>query len=728
MKVLITGGYGFIGSHVADRFHKEGHDIYIIDNLSTGKKENITFKHKGYILSVEDSKCAEIFRSNKFDIVVHLAAQVSVAHSVAQPTVDAESNVLGLVNMLNLSAEHHVKKFIYASSAAVYGLQEQLPITEDAHCSPISPYGISKLSGELYSSKWEELYGLSTLGLRFSNVYGPRQDGLGEGGVISIFMNRMIAEQPLLVYGDGEQTRDFIYVEDVAYAIYRGANSYQSGIYNLSVNQQTSVNRIISVLGEIQPLKEVVYTEKRVGDIDHSVLDNTRVMRDFDWSPLYTIEEGLKRTAHSFIQQSAEQQTAASAGAVLKSPMQIKLQEGFKRLLPSIENIVAFLLTAWLTLTYANSSYGAIDVKLFYITIIGILYGNRQAILAVVLSSGLYVYQKLLDGRDIISLTYDTDFFFQIAIYLFIGLVVGYSIERKNTIIQQQEQKVNEVNERYEFLENVYTEVREVKDELQLRILNSGDSYGKIYAATKELESLEPEQVFNAAVTVVKSIMHVPKVTIYTVNPQQSYLRLLASSGYSLDTLPKSLKVSDHHYLTMILQTGEIYINRQLEDSIPLMVAPIMHKDRIAAVIAIDGLTFESFSLYHQNLFRITVDLISSALSKAFTYIDATESQRYMEGSTLLQADIFQEILNSKIQAFDQHQVPFLLLKAELSNITLIEAAMHVSSKLRETDYVGLNKNNEMLVLLSNTSIEDSNPILQRLAHASIELRAVREE
>src|SRR5690606_26593763 len=120
-------------------------------------------------------------------------------------------------------------------------------------------------------------------------------------------------------------------------------------------------------------------------------------------------------------------------------------------------------------------------------------------------------------------------------------------------------------------------------------------------------------------------------------------LHLLASSGYSLDTLPKSLKVSDHHYLTMILQTGEIYINRQLEDSIPLMVAPIMHKDRIAAVIAIDGLTFESFSLYHQNLFRITVDLISSALSKAFTYIDATESQRYMEGSTLLQADIFQE-------------------------------------------------------------------------------------
>ncbi|WP_391572653.1 NAD-dependent epimerase/dehydratase family protein [Cohnella sp.] len=727
MKVLITGGYGFIGSHVAERFHKEGHDVYVIDNLKSGKRENISFKHKGYILSIADAKCAEVFRANKFEVVVHLAAQVSVMHSIADPVQDTEANVFGLVNMLNLSAEFGVKKFIYASSAAVYGYQDILPIREEAQCSPVSPYGISKLTGEIYSDKWEKLYGLSTLGFRFSNVYGPRQDGFGEGGVISIFLNQMMMEQPFTVYGDGEQTRDFIYVEDVAYAIYRGANSPQTGVYNLSTNTPTSVNQIIAILGDIQPLKKVKYVDKRVGDIDHSVLDNNKVMRDLDWSPLYTIDEGLARTASYFIQQGAEKQTAATT-VTKKSSSGIKLKEMFKRFLPSIENIIAFLLTAWLTLTYVNSTYGVIDVKLFYITIIGILYGNRQAILAVVLSSGLFVYQKMLDGRDVISLTYDTDVFFQIAIYLFIGLVVGYAIERKNAIIHQQEAKVKEIDERYGFLEEVYTEVREVKDELQQRILNSGDSYGKIYAATKELESLEPENVFNAAVNVVKSFMHAPKVSIYTVNPHQSYLRLLASSGYNMEELPKSLKATDHPYLTTILQTGEAYMNKTLNNQLPLMAAPIRHMDRIAAIVAIDGLSFDNFSLYHQNLFRITVDLISSALSKAFAYIDATEAQRYVAGTALLKPEVFEEIIASKVQAQEQHQIPFLLSEVELTGISQVDAAQHISAKLRETDYVGIGRNNQIGILLSNTELADAKRVFARLAHASINFKVMREE
>jgi nucleoside-diphosphate-sugar epimerase len=721
MKVLITGGYGFIGSHVADRFHQEGYEVFIIDNLSTGKKEHITFKHKGYILSVEDQKCEEIFKSHKFDVVVHLAAQVSVAHSVSNPMKDAESNVVGLVNMLHLAANYNVKKFIYASSAAVYGLQTELPISEEAESDPISPYGISKVNGEVYCAKWQELYGLPTLGLRFSNVYGPRQDGLGEGGVISIFMNRMVMGQPFVVYGDGEQTRDFIYVEDVAYAIYRSANSPQTGIYNLSANKQTSVNRVIEIISGIQNGNEVTYVEKREGDIDHSVLDNRKVMRDFDWSPLYTIEEGLAKTAAYFIQQGAIRQTAATA----ISPTRKKAWQTFRLVLPTIENMIAFVLIAWLTHIYADSTYSMIDMKLFYITIIGVIYGSRQALLAVVFSSGLFVYQKLSIGRDIISLTYDTDVFFQIAIYLFVGLVVGYTIERKNTVIQQQDVKVTELTNRYEFLDSVYTDVREVKEELQHRILNSGDSYGKIYSATRELESLEPELVFTSAVKVVKSIMQAPKVMIYLVNPNETYLRLLASSGYHSNSIPKSLKVSDHEYVSATIQKGKLYTNKNLEEGVPLMVAPLFHNDRVTAIIAIDGLAFESFSLYHQNLFRITADLISSALSKAFTYIAATESQRYIERTVILKPEIFNEIVTSKRQAFEQYQVPYLLLQAELQDISYSDAAEYLSAKLRETDYIGFDDHDNLLVLFSNTSKEDGERIVKRLAHDAIIFTAV---
>jgi len=158
MKVLITGGYGFIGSHVGERFHQEGYDVFILDNLSTGKKGNVSFKHKGYVLFVEDRKCEEIFKANRFDVVIHLAAQNSVARSFENPLLDAETNIAGLVNMLDLSARYGVKKFLYASSAAVYGPQTQLPITEEAGCHPISPYGISKAAGELYCAQWEDAH------------------------------------------------------------------------------------------------------------------------------------------------------------------------------------------------------------------------------------------------------------------------------------------------------------------------------------------------------------------------------------------------------------------------------------------------------------------------------------------------------------------------------------------------------------------------------------------
>jgi len=727
MKVLVTGGYGFIGSHVVERFHKEGHEVFILDNLSTGRKENITFKHKGYIVSIEDNKCEEIFRSNKFDIVVHLAAQASVSYSIKNPTLDTESNVLGFVNMLNLAHKFGVKRFIYASSAAVYGEQKLLPITEDTTIKPVSPYGISKWMGEQYSQKWEELYDLQTVGFRFANVYGPRQSSDGEGGVISIFIDRLLKGQQIIIHGDGEQTRDFIYVEDVADAIYRSANSINTGIFNLSSNQSTSINELIHYLSSEQPPHAIIHSEERAGDIKHSLLDHSKITREFDWSPMYSIEEGLQRTLAYTLNDIANQQTAA---AVIDAPKRLQFFKSdiFKKFLPTLENLLAFILVTWLTLSYSHSAYGFIDVKLFYITIMGILYGNRQAILAVALSGGLFVYQKLLDGRDAISLTYDTDFFFQIAIYIFIGLVVGYTVERKNMQINDQAQKLAEVNERYMFLDHVYNEVREVKDELQLRILNSGDSYGKIYHATKELESLEPTLVFNAAVNVVKSIMNAPRVSIYAVNQNQSYLRLIASSGYQQENLAKSIKVADHSYLHELMNNGSMHINRELQDKVPLMSAPIFHKDRIATVISIDGLSFENFSLYHQNLFRITVDLISSALTKAFVYIDATENKRFFKDTTILQSHVFGEIYESKKQAYFQHNIPYMLIKVDMTNVVLEEASEFIASKLRETDYLGLGNNDEVYILLTNTSLEDSNHVIHRLSHEKLQYEIIREE
>ncbi|QMV41378.1 NAD-dependent epimerase/dehydratase family protein [Cohnella cholangitidis] len=306
MNVIITGGYGFIGSFVSERFYKEGHRIYIIDNLTTGQKSNVTIPHKFYRMSVHDLNCEQLFQSISPDVVIHLAAQVDVVTSVNEPHADTQSNILGLVNILRCSHKTKVKKLIFASSAAVYGPYEKISLKEDMVCGPVSPYGINKYLGEYYCEKWKELYGLKTLCFRFSNVYGPRQGSKGEGGVVSVFMERIRDGKELNVYGDGGQTRDFIYVEDVVDAIYRGANSEEvTGVYNLSTDTETSVNQLIEIIGSLKETGKVNYLDSRPGDIYRSSLDNTRVKRDLDWAPIYSIQNGLTRTFEWFTQSFA---------------------------------------------------------------------------------------------------------------------------------------------------------------------------------------------------------------------------------------------------------------------------------------------------------------------------------------------------------------------------------------------------------------------------------------
>ncbi len=308
MKVLITGGYGFIGSHVAERFFNEGHEVFIIDNLSSGKKENITFKHEHYRVSVIDSCCEQVFQAYNFDIVVHLAAQVSVAKSIINPRLDTEINTVGLVNMLSLSHKYNVKKFIFASSAAVYGMNEKIPLTEDFPCSPISPYGISKWIGESYCQKWKELYGLDSVVFRFSNVYGPRQSNEGEGGVVSIFLDSLLKGKPLEVFGDGEQTRDFIYVTDVADAIYKASYSNLNGVYNLSTQSECNLKNLIKVMANIHGDLQVTYSPAKQGDIYKSKLSNEKLRNSLNWSPIYGMEKGIEQTYNWLVETEKEEQ------------------------------------------------------------------------------------------------------------------------------------------------------------------------------------------------------------------------------------------------------------------------------------------------------------------------------------------------------------------------------------------------------------------------------------
>ncbi|MFD1954131.1 NAD-dependent epimerase/dehydratase family protein [Paenibacillus thailandensis] len=725
MKVLVTGGYGFIGSHVAERFYKEGYDVFIIDNLSTGNRSNVDFKHKGYILSAEDDKCEEVFRSNRFDAVVHLAAQVDVAESMRNPQTDSESNIIGLVNMLTLAQKYKARKFIFASSAAVYGANDRTPLGETEPGDPLSPYGISKLAGESYCFKWRELYGLDTLVFRFSNVYGPRQGVKGEGGVVSVFMDKLLAGEKLYINGDGKQTRDFIFVQDVADAIYRASYSSLSGVYNLSANTEHSILELIAMLESIhaRPV-EVEHREEREGDIRHSSLNNAKVCRDLDWAPLYTLREGLAKTYVWFQANKGGQEEGRNS--VRLSKRLSALRPPLKKALPFIENGLAFAAMAWVTFMDWNELYSFMDLNIIYIFVMGILYGSRQSVVAAGLSILLMVAEQLEEGRELISLFYTTEFFFRMAAYLFIGLVIGYAIDRKNNILREQRRKNDELAERYRFLNEVYADVRSVKDDLQRRIMTSEESIGKIYSITKSLESLEPEQILSATVNVVSSTMDAGQVSIYSANKEGTYLRLIAGTEGS-DSMPKSIKVADSAFLSQVMRDGRIFRNKTLQEDAPLMAAPIRSGGATVAVIAIDGMPFHKFTMYQENLFRVVAELVTSSFTRAMSYISAMEEKRYVEGTALLRPEAFNAIIEAKRASWNQHGIPYLLMRGTGQG-PAAEFADKAAKLLRETDYIGLNEQGRVLLLLSNTSQRDAGQVVERFHKNGLAISLAEEE
>ncbi|WP_301172032.1 NAD-dependent epimerase/dehydratase family protein [Brevibacillus nitrificans] len=715
MKVLVTGGYGFIGSFVAERFYKEGYQVYILDNLSSGNQHNVDFKHKSFLFSVEDKKCEEVFRSNKFDVVVHLAAQINVQTSMEDPLLDSTSNILGLVNMLRLSSKHRVEKFIFASSAAVYGRNEHVPLSEEDKCDPISIYGMNKLIGEQYCHKWKEFYGLDTLCFRFANVYGPRQGSIGEGGVISTFLERLHTDQEIDLHGDGSQTRDFIYVEDVADAIYRAGTTDYSGVLNLSTNKQSSINELIGLLGEEKTLKGINHSPKRKGDIDVSVLDNTRVKRRLDWVPMYSLREGLAKTSRWFAADGLQRENEKRARAAETDTARPSFVADIR---PYVENLLAFLVV--LALSVYTTQSGMFDLELIYIVLISAIYGTKQSILAVILSCGLFIGESLHNGREIVSLLYDASVLFHIAIYFIIGIAVGYSMDKRSKEVVSTQFEKQAVEEKYDFLKEMYNDNLQVKDELQQQIVNSEESFGKMYAITKELDSLEPERVLQSAVHVLEKIMKSDEISIYTMNQNNTFLRLVAKSNKTGFDLPRSLKVSDHSYLTSLMHTQKIYVEAHMREDRPILAAPILDNGKMVAMVAIQHLGFEHFTLYTQNLFQVAVQLISAALSRSLRHMNSTYKDRYIGETSILRPPYFYEMVKSKREAKQRLNTDFTILSVDRAGVEYEAISPKIAGSLREADYIGIDEAGELFIILSNSNELEAAFVVERLKRKGI--------
>lgn len=302
MKVLVTGGAGFIGSHLVDRLVQEGHEVAIVDNLSTGKRRNLNRAARFFKLDIQSWRLERVFRNERPNIVMHLAAQMDVRKSVEDPIFDAQVNVLGMLNVLQQSIKHGVRKVVFSSSGgAIYGEQEIYPVPESHATRPLSPYGISKLCGEQYLSYYQRVSGLQIVSLRYANVYGPRQDPDGEAGVVAIFIQKLLNNEQAIVNGNGRQTRDFVYVEDVVEANLAVMGQETQGTYNVGTGEETSINDLLRILiAHTNSTCKEIHGPAKIGEQVRSVIDSNKLRQELSWDPKTELSEGLKRTVDYF--------------------------------------------------------------------------------------------------------------------------------------------------------------------------------------------------------------------------------------------------------------------------------------------------------------------------------------------------------------------------------------------------------------------------------------------
>ena len=302
MKIIVTGGAGFIGSNVADRFIQEGHKVTVIDNLSTGIESNVNKKARFFRVDIRSAVIDKIFEKVKPDVLCHHAAQIDVRKSTDDPIFDADVNILGSLNLLKACVKHKVKKVIFASTGgAIYGHQDYFPADEKHPAKPLCPYGVAKLTIEKYLHFHREIHGLEYVSLRYANVYGPRQNPFGEAGVVAIFAERLLSGKKAVIFGDGKRTRDFVFVNDVVQANLLALDYPKSDIFNIGTGIETDINAIFRTLKKATGSRQKkIHAPPKPGEQERSVLDYSKAKRLLQWKPRCRLSEGMARTVEFF--------------------------------------------------------------------------------------------------------------------------------------------------------------------------------------------------------------------------------------------------------------------------------------------------------------------------------------------------------------------------------------------------------------------------------------------
>lgn len=670
MKVLILGNEASLIKSLSYRFYKEGNKICIIskDYIRLG------FKYKYYKYKLEEKKLKEVFKKELFDKVIY---------------INERENSSYLINILTLCNKYKINQFINISS-----------IYEDEIDS-----------GESVCRYFEEAYNFNIAILKVSTIYGiGNKEEYKDRLIFDIFEN-LSKNKANKKYSE-TKVKDYIEVNDVAKAVSLTSKHCLNGVYSIKSGEILSDKDIYTIVKDTYDGKKIKGIKKNDGT-DIEFVDRTG----------FRIKHSLSKEIDNILKYFNKKNKYKNNTKTSKKNL---IKDIYKKGKPYIENISLFLLMVLISyyLQKTNLTFMDVNIKLIYVIIVGITYGSKQSILSAILSCLLVVGEDLNKGISIISILGITESLVRLMMYLLVGIYVGYKSDSKNNEIKQLNLDVKNVREEYEFLYDLYEDTYKERNELEDKVANTKDSFGKVYNAITRLDSLEPSKILKSSIDILEEFLDNNTIAIYSLN--SNYLRLNVKSNNEHFNPANRINIDDLKEIKTILENGEVFVNREFNDGIPDMMAPIKNGDKIIGLITLEKVEFSKINLHYQNLFKVIANIIESFIAKAYHYEKITSNQRYLEGTIFLNHKEFEKSLNIRRSAKAEKKLDYITLKV-LNKHKLKDLSEKIDSCIRHTDFTGVDKEKNVYIVLLNATKEMNSTPVKRLSSLGIELEVVDE-
>jgi len=712
MKVLVVGGYGFIGSSIAEKLIQEKAKVTIIDDLSTGNKENVSLKHNSFVIDANSHRCQKVFKDENFDVVIYALSQ-RLNHDLNIHLERKSSNIVSLRHMLELSYVHKVKKFIFLSSYEVYG-DHEMNLSETTELLPRTDYGSDYFYQESFCRDYMNK-GLEVNILRLSKVYGPKLV-FEENNIIALSGYHEKSNQYIKMERHQHISKDYVYINDVADAVLKTIENQAPSVLNISSNQSYMNSQIIDMCNALTGGEGQMeyYDIANDNEVYSFRLDNSLAYRTIGWHPITEIKVGLHRTRRWYDRFKAEEEEEEDA-------FLDEVDKSFwSKLYPYLETLaifIGFIGVKWLFYSFFKID---VDVMIVYIIMISVFYGLAQGTLSVVLSSLFFLGLQWADGADVAHIIFDLSNIFHVSIYVLIGIFAGYSLDREKYNIRLVTRDYDDMKQELDFVVGVYEKSIKIKNSLQYDIENYEDSFGKVFDITDRLNHVNNDAIYNASVDVVSDIMKASHVSLVYLDKSGYYGRVMAVKGDH--RYPNSLKVETSDFLSYAVTEKRIYINRNLDKEKPMLAAPIIFNDQVISVVLIDDIAFENISLHYVNMLKVVTLLISNAIGSAALYQDAIEAEKYYQGTMIMRDKWFNEMIAIKEKASEHDLSTSYILSLNLSVEQGIESFDELNKLVRNFDYIGSRDGERVQVLFSNARVEDHPILIERFRSQGFEI------